>query len=259
MTHRVSRRLEAVAPCRADGCTVPALPAVGRDISAVAPQPAEDFETILHHITHDLRATVCPMAIVPCWIREDMQRDGQQMPEAVEEHLQTLERHAARLDRMLTDLRSRPDPPALLEIDATLDEVLASMALPPAFRVTRTGDTSSLVAPPADFRLLLRCLVENAWKHHDRDQGKITIAAGNHDNSVRMTVIDDGPGIERRHRDAVFEMMTTLRPRDEVEGSGMGLSIARKIVTCLGGTIEIAEPLAQRGTCVSVVLPQPVR
>lgn len=229
---------------------------------STAPQ-SDDFETVLYHITHDLRAAVRPMSIVPGWVREELAGGSPAAAARIEEHLRTLETHAARLDRMLIDLRTYSrigrlsDPPGPLDLNAELDAVLAALALPPGFEVTRDIESAAPVAPRNEFRLVLHAVIGNAWKHHDRDRGRITVTASRSGGAVRLSVIDDGPGIERRYRDAVFRMMATLRPRDDVEGSGLGLSIARKAVGRLGGTIEIAEALAPRGTCVVIVLPQP--
>lgn len=228
-----------------------------------AARPVEDFETVLYHITHDLRAAARPMAIVPGWIREDLAESGIPLSGALEEHLITLEAHAARLERMLLDLRTysrvgrMSDLPARLDLNAELDAVVEGLALPTGFQVTRRLEAETLIAPRNEFRLALNAVIGNAWKHHDRDRGRITVAATLVGDAIRLSVVDDGPGVERRYRERAFEMMTTLRPRDEVEGSGMGLSIARRVMTRLGGTIEIAEPLAQRGACVVMVLPQP--
>lgn len=51
---------------------------------------------------------------------------------------------------------------------------------------------------------------------------------------------DDGPGIDPAYQDRVFGLFQTLRPRDEVEGSGMGLSIVRKAVEARGGWVTVA-------------------
>jgi signal transduction histidine kinase len=64
-----------------------------------------------------------------------------------------------------------------------------------------------------------------------------------------LFVADDGPGIPEPYRESVFEMFTTLKPRDEVEGSGMGLALVRKVVTGLGGECGI-QASAGRGTCL---------
>ncbi len=52
-------------------------------------------------------------------------------------------------------------------------------------------------------------------------------------------VKDDGPGIDEAYHQRIFEMFHTLRPRDQVEGSGIGLSVVKKIVESRDGTIEV--------------------
>ena len=47
------------------------------------------------------------------------------------------------------------------------------------------------------------------------------------------------PGIPAQHHQRIFEMFQTLKPRDQVEGSGMGLSLVRKILESAGGEIGV--------------------
>jgi signal transduction histidine kinase len=52
-------------------------------------------------------------------------------------------------------------------------------------------------------------------------------------------VRDDGPGIGAQFHEQIFEMFRTLRPRDQVEGSGMGLAMVRKHIEIRGGTLRL--------------------
>jgi signal transduction histidine kinase len=56
---------------------------------------------------------------------------------------------------------------------------------------------------------------------------------------VAFSVEDDGPGVPAQYHDKVFEMFRTLKPRDQVEGSGMGLAMVRKNVEIFGGTVTL--------------------
>jgi signal transduction histidine kinase len=52
-------------------------------------------------------------------------------------------------------------------------------------------------------------------------------------------VKDDGPGIPEQFHEQIFKMFQTLRPRDQVEGSGMGLALVRKHVDLRGGRLTV--------------------
>lgn len=54
---------------------------------------------------------------------------------------------------------------------------------------------------------------------------------------IEVTVTDNGPGIDPVFHERVFEPFQTLRPRDEVEGSGIGLTVVKKLVETRGGKV----------------------
>ena len=56
---------------------------------------------------------------------------------------------------------------------------------------------------------------------------------------MEFTVSDNGAGIDPRFHTRIFEIFKTLKPRDEVEGSGMGLAVVKKLVESRGGTIQV--------------------
>jgi len=95
---------------------------------------------------------------------------------------------------------------------------------------------------------VLQNLISNAIKHHDRDKGKIVVSAKDLGTHIEFRVQDDGPGIDPAFHERVFGIFQTLRPRDEVEGSGIGLAIVRKAVMANGGVIGVESAPRQRGT-----------
>jgi signal transduction histidine kinase len=65
--------------------------------------------------------------------------------------------------------------------------------------------------------------------------------------------MDDGPGIDSQFHQRIFIMFQTLKPRDEVEGSGMGLALVKKIVEQYGGTVKVESN--GRGCCFKFTWP----
>jgi signal transduction histidine kinase len=96
--------------------------------------------------------------------------------------------------------------------------------------------------------LVLRNLISNAIKHHDRTEINLDISAKENGKFYRFSVRDDGPGIATEYHERIFEMFKTLKPRDEIEGSGMGLAIIKKLIERQGGKIWVESQAGKRGT-----------
>ena len=136
-------------------------------------------------------------------------------------------------------------------------EAVALVAPPTGVEVQVAGTFPTLVSARAPLALVIRNLVSNAVKHHDRPDGRVTVSARMDGDWAEFTVADDGPGIAPEYRDRVFGLFQTLRPRDEVEGSGMGLSIVKKAVQSRGGRVWI-EPGEGRGAMFRFTWPTQV-
>jgi signal transduction histidine kinase len=116
-------------------------------------------------------------------------------------------------------------------------------------------DLPSITTFVTPFEQVLRNLFSNAIKHHHRKEGRIELSWRKNENGYyAFSVTDDGPGIPRQYHERVFGMFQTLRPRDEVEGSGMGLALVKKIVENYGGKVSI-ESDGILGCCITFTWP----
>jgi len=87
---------------------------------------------------------------------------------------------------------------------------------------------------------VLQNLVANALKFRSGPSACVWISAEQvHGGMWRISVADDGIGIDPRHRDRVFKMFQRLHDREAFEGTGIGLAICRKIVERQGGEIGV--------------------
>ncbi|PDT18426.1 hybrid sensor histidine kinase/response regulator [Rhizobium sp. J15] len=91
------------------------------------------------------------------------------------------------------------------------------------------GDATLLVQ-------LLQNLVSNAIRYCDQKVPEITISGEPHGDVCRLTVHDNGPGIDPQHRELIFQPFKRLVGRG-IEGTGLGLAICRRIAQLHGGAI----------------------
>lgn len=83
-------------------------------------------------------------------------------------------------------------------------------------------------------------LVSNAIKYAP-EESPITVRAARQDGTLRISVIDRGPGVAPADRERIFEKFTRVRPTRATPGAGLGLAIARSLVELHGGTLRYEE------------------
>lgn len=94
--------------------------------------------------------------------------------------------------------------------------------IPKGFKLTTPDSMPHLFADPIGFDIVIRNLVSNSAKHHDREFGEITITYNLVANDVEIHITDDGPGIESAHISTIFQPFKTLKSRDRGGGTGLG-------------------------------------
>lgn len=230
-----------------------------QDVSA-ADRPSQDIEDFIYLISHDVRSSVRALLELPQWIAEDLEEAGFKVDGQVASSIELMNRHTGRLDRMLVDLLTfsrvgRMQTVCVVDVAVAVDEVLEEIKLPAGFEIIRALECAKLVIGDRDILTLLNALITNAIKHHDKSNGRIVIATRREVDKVVISVCDDGPGILAEYHERVFGPMTTLRPRDEVEGSGMGLANVKKIAVLYGGSAAVHLSPFGAGTNIEVRFP----
>ena len=116
---------------------------------------------------------------------------------------------------------------------------LLLLAKPEGMTVIVSPEIYALTFYRMPLEQVLLNLISNAIKHHDKQEGQIEVSIHDNGDAYLFCVKDDGPGIPAKYHAQVFKMFQTLKPRDRVEGSGMGLAMVRKQIEFFGGTITV--------------------
>jgi PAS domain S-box-containing protein len=202
----------------------------------------KELDAFAYVASHDLKAPLRAMDSLAQWIAEDAEDI---LPADSRRHLQTLRQRVKRLEGLLDDLLDysragqEQAPIEVIDTGVLVASIVELLAPPPAFTVTVAPDMPTLRASKAPLGQIFRNLIGNAIKHHHRLDGRVEVTAHDHRRMWEFVVADDGPGIPAAYHGRIFQMFQTLKPRDEVEGSGIGLAVVRKIITSRGGTITV--------------------
>ena len=232
------------------------IPSRGDDVGS------QDVDEFIYLISHDVRASVRALSELPQWIEDDLRSAGVELNGSVVQSIAMMNCHTARLDQMLTDLFAhsrvgRMQNVVLVDVASALGEVLPRLDIPDTMTVSCQINCPSVMIGPQDMQLLLEALIGNAVKHHQSTTGEIKLRTQREGEMTRLTIIDDGPGIPAHLHSRAMAPMKTLRPRDEVEGTGMGLANVRKIASYYGGHMALSEAReGSGGLRVDVVLPR---
>ncbi len=204
----------------------------------------KDLDTFAYVASHDLKSPLRGINQLASWITEDMQDN---LPPSVDKHLQLMRSRITRMERLLDDLLSYSrvgrveNKIGKVNVADTVRDLFALATPPPGFKLVLGDDLPVLTTPVAPFEQVVRNLLANAVKHHDKHEGTIEFSAQYDGEGARylFSVRDDGPGIPPEFHQRVFNMFQTLKPRDEMEGSGMGLAFVKKVVENYGGVVNI--------------------
>lgn len=213
-----------------------------RRSNAELEQRNKELDDFVYIASHDLRAPLTGVSAVAKWILDD---DGALSAES-RARLALIQGRIERMKRLLNDIRdytragqfSEPSGPSL-SAAALVAEVAATSYVPDGFSIRCDPSLEGVQITRVPLAQVLHNLIGNAIKHHDRAMGNVTVSVESSGPRLRFSVIDDGPGIPEEYRQVIFEMFKALKPRDEIEGSGMGLALVRKIVGRMGGKCGI--------------------
>ncbi len=222
-----------------------------------------DLEQFAYVASHDLQEPLRKVASF-CQLLE--QRYGGQLDERGEQYIAFAVDGAKRMQRLISDLLTfsrvgrTSEGFVTVDLAATIAKAWEGMEA----RVEEAGGQlefeadspeQSVLGDPALLQLLFSNLLSNSLKYRSADRApRLRVTTTSDGAMVRVQVADNGIGIPAEYEEKVFVIFQRLHGRDEYEGTGIGLALAKKVVEFHGGTIGL-QPSPLGGTCVSFTLP----
>ncbi len=215
-----------------------------------------ELEQFAYAASHDLKSPLRAIESLAQWTIDDF-RD--ELNTEVKSNLEKILERTHRLSTLQTDLLNYSKAG---KIDSSIGPFKIADEIKQLNELLNPNNNFHIVYKKSEFetifthatplRQILLNFITNAIKHHDKNNGTIEISTQMLQNRIFIQIRDDGPGIDPKYHQRIFELFQGLQSRDVVEGSGLGLSIVNKLVTYYGGEVSVdSNPAERRGTTFS--------
>jgi PAS domain S-box-containing protein len=217
-----------------------------------------DLEQFAYVASHDLKAPLRAIDSLSLWLQEDL---APLLTQESAKHLTLLRQRTQRMERLLDDLLAYSRAGRVEADIRTVDvaQLIARIAElldpPPGFAIEVVPPQPVFATALTPLHQVFANLIGNAVKHHDRKEGIIRVTTRDLGDFYEFTVEDDGPGIPAQYHERIFDMFQTLKPRDQMEGSGIGLALVKRIVLHYGGTVGVLNR-GERGSAFHFTWPK---
>jgi two-component system sensor kinase FixL len=202
----------------------------------------EELEDFAHIVSHDLKAPLRGIKTIGGWLLMDhlnnLDEDGKEL-------VQLLNRRVERMYNLIEGILQysrvghNNSETKILDIKQVINELIDDLEKPAHFSINITSDLPIIANDSTQIRQVFQNFITNAIKYNDKEKGLIEISCKDLETHWEFCISDNGPGIQPKYHEKIFQIFQTLQKRDDFESTGIGLTIVSKIIKNNFGEIRI--------------------
>lgn len=231
-----------------------------REYSKELKRSNQELEEFAYVSSHDLQE---PLRKIQAFSGLLVEEYGEKLDDG-REYLDRINKSASRMSTLIEDLltfsrvTTKPSTPSRVDLNETVKNVISDLSA----RLEKENGTIDIVstlpvvlADQTHMHQLMQNLLSNGLKFHKQDVAPtIVVDSEQSDDTVTITVSDNGIGIDPKYKDKVFAVFQRLNTKQQYDGTGIGLAVCKKIVERYNGTISLESKLGV-GTKIIITLP----
>ena len=212
---------------------------------------SKEFQDFVYIISHDLKAPLRAIKALTDWLAADyadkFDADGK-------EQLNLLTSRVNRMNNLLDGVLQYSrigrvtEDPVQIDTNQLIRETIDSLAPPANIHITVENQLPVITSELTRIQQVFQNLLSNAVRFMDKPEGFIKVACAEENGFWKFSVSDNGPGIPEQHFEKIFRLFQTLQAKDQFESTGVGLTLAKKIVELYGGKIWLTSAVGQGST-----------
>jgi len=211
----------------------------------------KELKEFAYIVSHDLKAPLRGIKTLANWILSDCaDKLGDQANEQMDLLLERVERMYTLIDGALQYSRAGRAEGKRVQVNLNnfITEIIDMVVPPENIDVTVENELPVIECEETHIMQVFQNLLSNAIKYMDKAQGWIKVGCVEENRFWKFSVADNGPGIEERHFETIFKIFQALPTSKGFQGTGVGLTVAKKLVELYDGKIWVESKVGKGST-----------
>ena len=221
--------------------------------AAAAEEAYRELDQFAYIASHDLKAPLRGIASLAQWIQDDA---GEGLNGESAEHMRLLQGRVHRMQALIDGILAYSragrvlTKPERVDTRALVREVIELLAPPAEVTIDVAPQMPAFEAERVPLQQVFMNLIGNALKYACAERSDVVVTVDSRDlgEAFEFAISDNGPGIAPEYHERIWGIFQTLASRDKVEGTGIGLSVVKKIVESRGGRASLESSPGQGTT-----------
>ncbi|MBA7632849.1 Adaptive-response sensory-kinase SasA [subsurface metagenome] len=202
-------------------------------------------------VSHELKAPLRGIRTLVEWIATDY---ADKLDEKGKEQINLLSDQVVRMHNLIDGILhySRVEhireEQTRVDLNKVVQDVIEMLKPPENVVIEVENELPTVLCEQTHIMQVFQNLLSNAVKYMDKPRGQIKVGCVEEDRFLKFSVADNGPGIEEKDFKKIFQIFRTLPAHDKSEGTGIGLSLVKKIVETYGGRVWVESEPASGST-----------
>jgi PAS domain S-box-containing protein len=214
----------------------------------------KELDDFTYIVSHDLKEPLRSIDAFSKFLEEDY-RD--KLNEEAQNYIKRIRANAAKMQDLIEDLlevsRIERSKAPFEEVDAAALVEEAKQRLEFAIKeknatIVTANELPKIYCDRVRFTEVFANLISNAIKFNNKSEPRIEIGCLSTDKNHEFYVRDNGPGIEERYFNRIFEIFQRLGRKEDTEGTGAGLTIVKKIIEMHHGSVRVESTVGEHTT-----------
>jgi PAS domain S-box-containing protein len=208
----------------------------------------QELKNFAYVVSHDLKAPLRGIKTLAEWLSTDY---ADKFDDEGKDQINLLMNRVGRMHNLIDGILQYSrvgrveEEMVAVNLNELVTEAIDTIAPPENITITVENELPVIECDRTRIMQVFQNLLSNAVKYMDKPKGRIEVGCIEENGFWKFSVTDNGPGIEEKYFEKIFQLFQTLAPRDESESTGIGLTVTKKIVEMYGGKIWVQSKVGE--------------